>query len=68
MTRCRALRNESEQAATVPFFFPGHCGSVKQDNKRYFILYLQLTSCMAPVQQRSKSRDKIRRFPAPNKD
>lgn len=27
--------------------FPGHCGSVKQDNKRYFILYLQLASCVA---------------------
>lgn len=25
--------------------FPGHCGSVKQDNKRYFILYLKLASC-----------------------
>lgn len=24
--------------------FPGHCGSVKQDNKRYFILYLKLAS------------------------
>lgn len=25
--------------------FPGHCGSVKQDNKRYFILYLKPVSC-----------------------
>lgn len=30
-----------------PCLLPGHCGSVKQDNKRYFILYLQLTSCIA---------------------
>lgn len=54
MTQRRTLRNGSEQAATVPFF-PGHCGSVKQDNKRYFILYLQLASCAALPDERTEN-------------
>lgn len=54
MTQRRTLRNGSEQAATVPFL-PGHCGSVKQDNKRYFILYLQLASCAALPDERTEN-------------
>lgn len=40
-----------EASRQPPCPFLRHCGSVKQDNKRYFILYLQLASCVAGPNQ-----------------
>lgn len=53
---------EWKRAGSHPAFFPGHCGSVKQDNKRYFILYLQLTSRESPGTTRERELKRSRRF------
>ncbi len=54
-----------EVSRQPPCLFPGHCGSVKQDNKRYFILYLQLASCVARHNEAERiqlNRKRIRVF------